>query len=132
MEEVVGSNPRGGQNFLHGKLSKINPLVLKSHIWKNKQCLNSNSNSIYKLEVSPKTHLLKETLYKSVAEEERIWVSRRGGLLQIVERRVQTATVQSVMDRRPSSRSCGTSFRFQFEDSLKILNSQCLSLYFYN
>ena len=36
IEEVVGSNPRGGQNFPHGKLSKINPLVLKSHI------INSN------------------------------------------------------------------------------------------
>ena len=31
MQEVVGSNPRGGRNFSHGKLSKINPLVLKSH-----------------------------------------------------------------------------------------------------
>ena len=31
MEEVVGSSPRGGQNFSHGKLPKINPLVLKSH-----------------------------------------------------------------------------------------------------
>ena len=32
MEEVVGSSPRGGRNFSHGKLSKIDPLVLKSHI----------------------------------------------------------------------------------------------------
>ena len=31
MEEVVGSSPRGGRNFSHGKLSKIDPLVLKSH-----------------------------------------------------------------------------------------------------
>ena len=30
MEEVVGSSPRGGRNFSHGKLSKIDPLVLKS------------------------------------------------------------------------------------------------------
>ena len=28
----AGSNRRGGQNFSHGKLFKINPLVLKSHI----------------------------------------------------------------------------------------------------
>ena len=33
MEEVVGSRPRGGRNFSHGKLSKIDPLVLKSHIY---------------------------------------------------------------------------------------------------
>ena len=32
MQEVVGSNPRGGRNFSHGKLFKINPLVLKSHL----------------------------------------------------------------------------------------------------
>ena len=32
MEEIVGSYPRGGRNFSHGKLSKINPLVLKSHM----------------------------------------------------------------------------------------------------
>ena len=32
MEEVVGSSPRGGRNFSHGKLSKIDPLVLKSHL----------------------------------------------------------------------------------------------------
>ena len=31
MQEVVSSNPRGGQNFSHGKLSKIDPLVLKSY-----------------------------------------------------------------------------------------------------
>ena len=31
MEEVVGSSPSGGRNFSHGKLSKIDPLVLKSH-----------------------------------------------------------------------------------------------------
>ena len=31
MEEVVGSSPRGGRNFSHGKLSKTDPLVLKSH-----------------------------------------------------------------------------------------------------
>ena len=31
MRKMVGSNPRGGRNFSHGKLSKINPLVLKSN-----------------------------------------------------------------------------------------------------
>ena len=30
-DEVVGSNPHGGRNLSHGKLSKIDPLVLKSH-----------------------------------------------------------------------------------------------------
>ena len=31
MQEVVDLNPNGGQNFSSGKLSKIDPLVLKSH-----------------------------------------------------------------------------------------------------
>ena len=31
MEKIVGSSPRGVRNFSHGNLSKINPLVLKSH-----------------------------------------------------------------------------------------------------
>ena len=38
MQEIVGSNPRGSRNFSHGKLSKINPLILKSHF------LRSNLN----------------------------------------------------------------------------------------
>ena len=33
MEEVVGSSPRGGRNFSHGKLSEIDPLILKSHLY---------------------------------------------------------------------------------------------------
>ena len=41
MEEVVGSNPRGGRNFSHGKLSKINPLVLKSHYMIKRQIQKS-------------------------------------------------------------------------------------------
>ena len=36
MEEVVGSSHSGGQNFSHGKLSKIDPLVLKSHLTLNR------------------------------------------------------------------------------------------------
>ena len=28
---VGGSNPRGSRNLSHGKLSKIDPLILKSH-----------------------------------------------------------------------------------------------------
>ena len=30
MQDIDGSNPHGDRNFSHGKLSKINPLVLKS------------------------------------------------------------------------------------------------------
>ena len=44
---LVGSNPRGGRNFSHGKLSKINPLVLKSYFYRIRKFINTKINVPY-------------------------------------------------------------------------------------